>query len=158
ARFCHWLGRGLFPRRRFGRWLDTRAVPFPGQPDRTLDTVAGLVHVEALLPPIACGFEFKAEPDPGVFEQVTAYQLAARRGLRTGPHDRDKYEVVGVIVNLTGAEQAAVWAMAPADCPELGTQVKCGLVSLAQLPAAPVLEEVAAGQLDRWVLAWVSAM
>jgi hypothetical protein len=31
----------------FQRWLDTRRLPFPGEPDRTCDTVAELFSLEA---------------------------------------------------------------------------------------------------------------
>ena len=40
--FLRWLIPGLDQALRFHGWLDTRTLPFPGDPDRTCDTVAEL--------------------------------------------------------------------------------------------------------------------
>ena len=40
--YFRWLIPGLDPALGFHGWLDTRTVPFPGEPDRTSDTVAHL--------------------------------------------------------------------------------------------------------------------
>jgi hypothetical protein len=40
--FLRWLPPGGAGGLAFDRWLDTRTLPFPGEPDRTGDTVACL--------------------------------------------------------------------------------------------------------------------
>src|SRR5262245_53436294 len=44
AGFCRWLLPGLDPAVEFRGWLDTRTLPFPGEQDRTCDTVAALAR------------------------------------------------------------------------------------------------------------------
>jgi hypothetical protein len=42
----------------FREWLDTRTIPFPGERDRTCDTVARLDGAERQAEPVACIVEF----------------------------------------------------------------------------------------------------
>ena len=44
-RFFQWLIPGLEATLAFQDWVDTRPLPFPGEPDRTCDTVGGFVPV-----------------------------------------------------------------------------------------------------------------
>src|SRR5580700_1662875 len=48
----------------FRRWLDTRSIPFPGETDRTGDTVAWIDDPSKNLTPWAVAAEFQLEPDP----------------------------------------------------------------------------------------------
>src|SRR5262245_50968506 len=48
----------------FRRWLDTRRIPFPGEPDRICDTVAHIEDVPGGQEPWALVLEFQLEPDP----------------------------------------------------------------------------------------------
>ena len=54
----------------FIRWLDTRRLPFPGQPDRTCDTVAHLERLDDNHRPWAVVVEFNIEPDAIMFGRV----------------------------------------------------------------------------------------
>src|SRR5262249_27709329 len=85
----------------FRGWLDTRTLPFPGEPDRTCDTVAelgeaGEPHSWAL--PV----EFCLAPDPALPGRLLAYL-----GLLWLERQRNQPEVAwsvgAVVVNLTGA-------------------------------------------------------
>jgi hypothetical protein len=68
------------------------------------------------------------------------------------------YDVIGVLVNLTGSTASDEWSMCPADAGGLGMRLKVGLRNLAQHSAAQTLAGVAAGSLPQALLAWVSLM
>ena len=57
----------------FVRWLDTRRLPFPGQADRTCDTVAHLEQTDANHLPWAIILEFMIDPDLLMFGRVLSY-------------------------------------------------------------------------------------
>ena len=103
--FCRWLLPGLDPAIGFREWLDTRTLPFPGQPDRTCDTVAALARAGEPSAPWALVIESQAEPDPDMLDRLLEYLARFRREMRQGPERRDKYEVVAAVLNLTGPAQ-----------------------------------------------------
>src|SRR4051812_40352111 len=73
AAFLGWL-LGLKPAAfRFRPWLDARRVRFPGEPERTCDTVAFLEHVGDGQQPWAVAVEFQTEPDPTMFGRLLGY-------------------------------------------------------------------------------------
>ena len=53
-------------------WLDTRTLPFPGDPERTCDTVAWLGQ-PGQEGPWAVPIEFNLEPDPAMFGRMLVY-------------------------------------------------------------------------------------
>src|SRR4051812_6063912 len=57
----------------FRGWLDTRGLPFPGDPDRVSDTVARLEDPAAGGMPWAVAIEFQIEPDPQMFGRILEY-------------------------------------------------------------------------------------
>src|SRR3954451_16617572 len=57
----------------FRRWLDTRLIPFPREPDRECDTVASIEDVRRGQVPWALLLEFQIAPDPLMFGRVTAH-------------------------------------------------------------------------------------
>src|SRR5260370_35248914 len=73
AAFLAWL-LGLSPASfHFRRWLDARRVRFPGEPERTCDTVAFLENLSAGRQPWALAIEFQIEPDPHVFGRLLGH-------------------------------------------------------------------------------------
>src|SRR5258708_6995883 len=68
--FFNWLLANFEKYLRFERWLDTRTVPFPGDPERIGDTVAELTATEEVAPAWAVPLEFQAEPDPDMFGRL----------------------------------------------------------------------------------------
>ena len=48
---------------RFREWLDTRKLPFPGQPDRTADLIAAMDDPNDPSAPWLVVIEFQAQPD-----------------------------------------------------------------------------------------------
>jgi hypothetical protein len=66
----------------FRDWLDTRAVPFPGDKDRTNDTVARLDNAAEHGVPWAVAVEFQTQPDPDMFARLLGYLSELRLTLR----------------------------------------------------------------------------
>src|SRR5256885_779558 len=90
---------------KFVRWLDTRTLPFPGEPDRTCDTVAEFAREDERDRPTAVVLEFMTEPRAEALERLGEYLFRARRELRPVPGSGGRYEAVAVLVNLTGPTQ-----------------------------------------------------
>src|SRR5438132_13609225 len=78
--FVRWLVPGLDPAYAFRTWLDTRTIAFPGEGDRTCDTVAELVRRTGPGPRVALVTEFQSEPDPEMLDRLLEY--VARLPLR----------------------------------------------------------------------------
>jgi hypothetical protein len=57
----------------FQGWLDTRTIPFPGEPDRTCDTVAFLLDLTRGGIPWAVVIEFQIDPDHLMFGRLLIY-------------------------------------------------------------------------------------
>src|SRR3954469_17022245 len=57
----------------FHTWLDTRSLPFPGESDRTCDTVAYLTEDAAPGVPWALPLEFSTRPDGSMFGRLLEY-------------------------------------------------------------------------------------
>src|SRR5687768_7685280 len=91
--FFRWLWRHPQPTWVFRDWLDTRTLPFPGEPDRTCDTVAGFHNVDAPGHLFAVVVEFQTRPHPDMLERLLEYAVRLRRELRPTPAGPDKYEV-----------------------------------------------------------------
>ena len=58
------------------------ALPFPGSPDRTCDTVADLAEAADTGPRWAVVTEFQTEPEPEMLDRLLEYLGRLRRGLR----------------------------------------------------------------------------
>jgi hypothetical protein len=98
--FLGWL---LGPRAaRFVGWLDTRTIPFPGEPDRTCDTVAGLAETADPSRRWALPIEFQGRPDADLFGRLLEYLGRLWRELRPPDLPDGRYAVGAVVVNLTG--------------------------------------------------------
>lgn len=121
--FLRWLLLGLEPELTFGGWLDTRTLPFPGEPERTCDTVAGLSQATDVDSVLALVIEFQTEPDPDILDRLLEYLARVWRELRHGPRRRGKYAVVGALLTLTGPAQADVLAMALPTVPGVGLRL-----------------------------------
>jgi hypothetical protein len=153
AGFIRWLLAADGPHFAFQEWLDTRTLPFPGHPDRTCDTVAELVELRKEGSRWALPLEFQTKPDPEMFGRWLEYLGRLWREIRprTGGH----YQVAGALVNLTGMSDASANM-------SLGTQAQTLLkvreVNLCQLKAAPLLADVAAGNMTMALLPFIPLM
>jgi hypothetical protein len=156
--FCRWLVTDLDPAVGFQGWLDTRTLPFPGIRDRTCDTVADLASAADSAIRWALVTEFQTEPDPEILDRLLEYVARLRRELRCGPHLRDKYQVVAAVVNLTGAPQCDTLEM---SLPGLASPVVCVQAitrTMREEDAALTLDRIAAGEVSRCLLSWISLM
>jgi hypothetical protein len=83
-------------------WLDTRGIPWPGQPDRTCDTVAHLRDPDAGGMPWAVPVEFQLDPDAVMFGRGLAYLGGVWEDCKPTEHRGDRFQVGLVVVNLRG--------------------------------------------------------
>ena len=102
--------------------------------------------------------EFLSEPSGNALERLADYCLVFRRRLPYQTAPLVKYDVIGVLVNLTGSTESGEWSMCPEDADGLGLRLKVGLHNLAQQSGPQTLPGVAAGLLPLALLAWVSLM
>ena len=156
--FLRWLLPGLDPALAFQGWLDTRTLPFPGEPDRTCDTVAELLEAAHLGRLWALIVEFQSEPDPEILERLLEYMIRLRREVRHGPDRRGRYETAAVLLNLTGPPQTDVLDMVLACTAEVRLRFRPMVRTLRDEDAAGTLREIEAGTVGRCVLPWIPLM
>src|SRR5947208_12338936 len=83
AGFLHWLMPAAVATLRYNGWLDTRTLPFPGEPDRTCDTVADFASSLYPQQPWAVVVEFQTEPDRRMPVRLLEYLSRLLRELRS---------------------------------------------------------------------------
>ena len=132
-----WLvGEGIWAAWRWTGWLDSQAVPYPGEPDRRMDTVATFDRPSGDAPPLAAVVEFMSHPRKEVLERLAEYTLRVRRELPAQrQHPRVEYLVIGILVNLTGEVESGQWDMRPPDVGGLGLSAAVGVRNLCRQPA-----------------------
>ena len=141
---------------RFRLWLDTRLLPFPGQPDRTCDTVA---HLEDLLRggiPWALILEFQIDPDEKLFGRLLGYGGLVWLEKRPSPERGDRFALGAAVVNFRGrgdTSRQMNWVEAG-----LAWGVKVKDVNVADQHAAALLAAIETGELARVVLPLVPLM
>ena len=154
--FLAWL-LGLSPDRfAFRGWIDARRVRFPGEPDRTCDTVAFLENLAAGSEPWALPVEFQIEPDVDMFPRMLGYLEALGQEKRPSETRGDRFRLGAVVVNLRGE----------GDCsrdmrwPEAGLVTQLGVCerNLAGLDAASTLDDIEAGRAPAIVLPLIPLM
>ncbi len=137
----------------FQRWLDTRTMPFPGDPDRTCDTVAGIESAGGAA--WAVPIEFCLEPDEEMFGRLLEY--LGRLWREKHPDGAgQRYAVGAIVLNLTGQGESS------RDMQLMGTGLRTCLgvkeLNLASENAATTLGLIAAGTVARCVLPWIALM
>jgi hypothetical protein len=150
-----WLLREAPEELRFRTWLDTRTLPWPGDPERTCDTVAWLGDADPAVE-WAVPVEFCLEPDGEMFGRLLVYlgQLWSEKRPTDG---RGEHFAVGaVVVNLTGRGRTSH------DMALRKTGVRTVLQvaerNLADEDGAAVLGQIAAGTLSPCLLPWIALM
>src|SRR5262249_52594617 len=83
--FLTWRAPALWAAWTFVGWQDTRALPFPGAPDRVCDTVAEFEHAAARGRRSLVDVELQARPDADMLERLGEYAFMLRRERRHGP-------------------------------------------------------------------------
>jgi hypothetical protein len=155
-----WLvGERTWAAWRWTGWIDSQTVPFSGEPDRRMDTVAAFERVSGDAPPLAIVFEFLTRPRAEVLERMAEYTLRVHREIPAQKeHPRVEYSVIGILVLLTGEIATGKWSMRPPDAEGLGLSAETGVRNLSKEPAGDVLAGVANGSITRAVLSWLPLM
>ena len=139
----------------FQSWLDTRRLPFPGEPDRVCDTVAALEDPAVPGVPWAVPVEFQLEPREELFGRLLVYLGQLWLEERPSAKRGDRYQVGAVVVNLTGQGHTSHDMMFASV---MRTNLLVAERDLATEDAAAVLAGIAAGTLARCLLPFVPLM
>jgi hypothetical protein len=158
--FLLWLPPAFSAHLRFRRWLDTRTVPFPGDPERTGDTVAELEAIVQPAPLWAFPVEFQYEPDPEMFGRLLIFLGSLWQQLRPDDLRGRRYQLAAAVINLTGTSSSLPasqdYALPGFDGLRCTLQVR--ELHLQTMPAAPLLERIRSGELSRALLIWIPLM
>src|SRR5271170_1210076 len=101
---------------RWRGWLDSQTIPFPGEPDRRLDTLAWFDRPDGSSPPLALAIEFLARARADVLPRMAEYTLRVHREHPFQEKDPVvPYLVIGIVVNLAGSLSRNQWSMLPSD-------------------------------------------
>ncbi len=151
--FLRWLfGVEVVP---FRLWLDTRTLPFPGDPERTCDTVACLdAGPEA--EPFAVAVEFSLEPDALMFGRMLVYLGQLWLEMRPNGQRGRRFQIAAAIVHLTGEGHAS----RDMRLAGFGMRTCLDIVErdMAREDAAATLERITAGTVARCLLPWIPLM
>jgi hypothetical protein len=137
-------------------WLNTRMLPWPGDPERTCGTVAHLRDQARGGMPWAVVVEFQAEPDPLMFGRLLVYLGQLWESVKPSPERGDRFELGRIVVNLTGKGDSRRDMHWPES--GLGMQLRGADVNLGERKAAEVLDGIAAGKVTKAVLGWIPLM
>jgi hypothetical protein len=140
----------------FQGWLDTRAIVYPGESDRTSDLVAQLSDPQEGGRPWAIILEFQITPDYDMFGRSLGHIASVWRHVRPDLERVGRFSVGAAIVNLTGR----------GNCSHLMQWPKAGLTTnlipiernLEFESAEDLLKGVEAGRWPRLLLAFVPLM
>lgn len=140
----------------FRDWLDTRGLPFPGDPDRANDTVAHLDNTVEHGVPWAVAVEFQTQPDADMFGRLLGYLSGLWLTLRPDDERGSRFHIGAAVVNLTGSGLSSRhlrWS-------GTGLVTHLGVVerNLASESAGSLLAEIEAGTRSRCLLPWLSLM
>ena len=105
--FLAWALNLSAPQLRFRGWIDARDLPFPGNTDRTGDTVAHLEDLAAHGVPWAVAVEFQIEPDSLMFGRLLGYLSGIWLARKPDPEPGSRFRLGAVVVNLTGTGDAS---------------------------------------------------
>jgi hypothetical protein len=145
-----WLLRLKPAQLRFVRWLPTQ-LTLPGVPQRICDGIAELCDLERGGLPFAALLEVQTEPDATMPGRLMLAGSLAWLTVKPVDLPGDRYELLGVVINLTGVGDAARscvlgtarWVLEPAE------------LNLETLDAGVVLDEIEAGTPPRQLLALI---
>ena len=139
----------------FGGWLDTRAIPFPGGPDRTADLVAAIGDLKSEQPWLMI-FEFQSQHDPDKLDVILEEAGILRGHARHGEERKGKYKVLTTLIYLQGHCPDEVLDMTVPG--GFGTRHSPLIWNVGEDQAATTLEAVASGKASWGMLFWVPLM
>lgn len=153
-----WLSAEFVRVWRFRRWLDTSAIPFPGDRGRICDTVAEFSHRRERRRRCLLDTEVQARPHLDMPERLGEYAFQLRRERRYARGRHGKYPVIGAVLNLTGAVQPHILDMTEAALNGAGLSITVFQRTLREEDAGETLRRIAADELQRCVLPWIPLM
>jgi hypothetical protein len=141
---------------RFRSWLDTRAVPFPGDPDRTNDTVGRLDDLTQNGLPCIVAVEFQSRPDPDMFGRMLNYLSGLWLACRPDEERGSRFQLGAAVVNLTGHGVAS--QRMERTNPDMVVELRAVERNLEGESADELLAGVESGRWSRHLLPWVPLM
>ena len=154
--------RWLMPRARlrFEHWIDTRQIPWPGEPNRTCDTVASLVDEVQPAHPWAFVAEFQVKPSSQMFGRALGYLAAVWMSVRHSEEKGMTYQLAISVVNLTGTNQsypASRDFQVPGSEP-IGLRLDVCERYLSIESAEATMADIESGKTTWSLLAWIPLM
>lgn len=139
---------------RFRTWLDTRTLPFPGDPERTCDTVAWLADADPAIE-WAVPIEFSLEPNGEFFGRLLVYLGQLWLEIRPTEAGKERFSVGAVVVNLTGYGHTSTTM----TLRRTGMRTSLEVVerNLCDKDATALLDAIAGGA-SRCLLPWIPLM
>ena len=137
----------------FVGWLDTRGLPWPGQPDRTCDTVAHLRDPARGGLPWAVPVEFQIDPDPRMLGRGLGYLSGLWDECKPTAHRGDRFEVGLIVVNLCGAGRCSRSMRLGGSA--MRTVLRAAERNLSRLSAERIMRRIGPGHTPVEVLPWV---
>jgi hypothetical protein len=156
--FYTWLSAPFMQAWEQRGWIDTSTLAFPGEPERICDTVAEFILRGDPRRRCLLDTEVQPRPDPDMLDRLGEYGFRLRRERRYGRGQRGKYQVVGVVLNLTGPAQPDVLDITEATLGGAGVRLQVVQRTLREEDAAGTLARIDMGELERCVLPWVVLM
>jgi hypothetical protein len=106
-RFYDWRSPSFMRTWQWRGWIDTSTLVFPGEPEGICDKVAEFVHRTDRARRCLLDTEVQSRPDPDMLDRMGEYGFRLRRERRFGRGRRGKYQIIGVVLNLTGPAACA---------------------------------------------------
>ena len=156
--FLRWLIPGMDLDLEFRGWIDTRTLPFPGDPDRTCDTVARLSFASDPISQWALVGEFQSEPQPDTLDRLLEYVSRLNRELNRNVTPKRRVRVADALVNLTGRRQSSRLEMELPGGAGVGLAFQVAPKTLPEEDAAATLAGIESGAIGRCVLPWIPLM
>lgn len=154
--FLRWLLPGMIPACTFQRWTDARTIAFPGEPDRTCDTVAELLQTGN--PPLwwLLVVELQSDPDEMMFGRLLEYLGRLWRYTGTPEQPARRYRMAAALVNFKGRGNSSQDYRLP------GTRARTCLriveKNVAADSAERTLQRIAVGDWTRALLPFIPLM
>jgi hypothetical protein len=140
---------------RFHAWIDTRRHALPQQGDLTNDLVAALITDDGFE---AFCVELQAESEGGSAERLLLGYLPRLLTEPPAPDSLTLASVGGVVINLTGPPQPGAILHQPTLAPECSLSGSILQRTLRDIEATETLAAISAGEISRWLLAWLPLM
>jgi hypothetical protein len=150
-----WILPNLPKEVRYSGWLDTRSIPFPGESERVCDTVAHFIDSQGPRH-WAIAIEFQLKPAVNMFGRLLEYLGRLWLELRLPDHSILSFRVGAAVINLTGRGNAS----RTMELGDTGLRTVLHVVekNLADDDAQAVLDAIATGDQDRFLLPWIPLM